>query len=556
MRAKKLKAPWPAKEGNVPRDKAFGLFVWMGQGTPLCVPLNERVFVVGQSPFNNLTLDGPGLTRRHFEILQSGAGHELCDLSGLGLRLNGQTIARAALTGDDRFDVGPWHFLYRELPRAQDSSPLITQMTLKGAEPQQKTQGELHVTDAQGTRHLTIDRPLMIGSGTETDVCLSDPYASRRHCQLIPSPDGLVLRDLQSLNGTWIDELRVVEVILPTKARFRVGHTVLEISGPAPKEKSTARAALFSGMVGQHPTMQRLFGLISRMAASDQTVLITGETGTGKELAARAIHDQSQRAGEPFVVVNCGAMAAELIESELFGHEKGAFTGATGRRAGAFEAARRGTVFLDEIGELPLLLQAKLLRALENQEIKPVGSDLARKHQARVVAATNRDLRQRIAERQFREDLFFRLSVLPLRLPPLRERREDIPLLCAHFLAETQSGVRLSDEAIDALLHLLWPGNLRELRNVLLTSLVYHPEAIKSGWLSDEQLELSGLGASGVCSQATSADGVPIGQSLAENESRLIAEAMAQYKGQKREVARALGISRSTLYEKLKKYGL
>ena len=537
----------------MPRAKAFGLFVWMGESTPLCVPLYERAFVVGQSPFNNLTLDGPGLTRRHFHILRVGASYELHDLSGAGLLLNGETVRRATLANDDHFAIGPWHFLFRELPAANDSSPLITQMTPQEDEAASQRQGELRLEDDKGLRRLAIDRPLIIGSGTETDVCLADPYASRRHCQLIPSPDGLVLRDLQSLNGTWIEELRVVEVILPPRASFRVGHTLLSITGPAPKEKSAAKAPVFSGMVGQHPAMQRLFGLISRMAANDQTVLVMGETGTGKELAARALHDQSPRQNEPFVVVNCGAIAPELIESELFGHEKGAFTGATTKRAGAFEAAGKGTVFLDEIGELPLLLQAKLLRALENQEIKAVGSDTAHKHRARVVAATNRDLRAHVAARLFREDLFFRLNVLPLRLPPLRERREDIPLLCTHFLAETGSGVRLTDEAIDVLLHLLWPGNLRELRNVLLTSLVYHPGAQKSGWLSDEQLELSGLGGPVAMSAAQPAT---IGQSLAESEARLIAEAMTQYKSQRHEVARALGISRSTLYEKLKKYGL
>ncbi len=226
------------------------------------------------------------------------------------------------------------------------------------------------------------------------------------------------------------------------------------------------------GLVGSSQAMQDVYHLISRVATSDSTVFVLGESGTGKELVARAIHQTSARHDARFIPVNCGALPRELIESELFGHEKGAFSGASAKKIGLFEAADKGTLFLDEIGDLPLELQVKVLRVLEQKEVRPVGSTLPRPVNVRIVAATNADIEQRVAEGEFREDLYYRLSILPIRLPPLRERKEDIPELARHFIQ--QSGQRLnrsigdlSAEALHAICEYDWPGNVRELENVI-----------------------------------------------------------------------------------------
>jgi DNA-binding NtrC family response regulator len=232
-------------------------------------------------------------------------------------------------------------------------------------------------------------------------------------------------------------------------------------------------AGSFEGIIGLSPAMERVLPLLEKAARSDLTVLIEGESGTGKELAARAIHRRGPRRLEPFVAVNCGALPVDLIESELFGHVRGAFSGATADKRGLFEEAGRGTVFLDEIGELPLALQVKLNRALQEHELRRVGDTRVRPLEARVIAATNRKLTEAVAAGHFREDLYFRLAVFPLRLPPLRQRKADIPLLAEHFLARARqraSGagpLGLKPEALRALLGYRWPGNVRELQNVI-----------------------------------------------------------------------------------------
>lgn len=233
----------------------------------------------------------------------------------------------------------------------------------------------------------------------------------------------------------------------------------------------------FENILGTSPTMQRVFDVIKRVAPTDLTVLVTGESGTGKELIANAVHHNSPRKNGPFIKVNCAAMARELVESELFGHEKGAFTGATAAREGKFEAADHGSIFLDEIGDMPLETQAKVLRILQERECERVGGNRTIAVDVRVIAATNKNLQQMVHEGKFREDLFFRLNVVPLTLPSLRDRREDIPLLATHFLKEvtTRYGrgpISFSADAYSALLSAPWPGNVRELKNVIEASAV------------------------------------------------------------------------------------
>ena len=246
---------------------------------------------------------------------------------------------------------------------------------------------------------------------------------------------------------------------------------------PGPESSDTAEQNSFEGIVGCSTALRAALDQLRTVAPTDSTVLIEGETGTGKELMARAIHARSRRQPNPFVKMNCAAIPKELLESEIFGHEKGAFTGAVSRRIGRFEAADRGTLFLDEIGDMPLELQSKLLRVLQEQEFERVGSTTTQRVNVRVVAATNQDLDRLVSERQFRRDLYYRLNVFPIRVPPLRDRREDIPMLVAHFAniygqRMNKRIERIPSDAMEAMLRHDWPGNIRELQNFVERSVI------------------------------------------------------------------------------------
>jgi two-component system response regulator AtoC len=325
----------------------------------------------------------------------------------------------------------------------------------------------------------------------------------------------------------------------------------------------------FCGMVGASQSMKSLFQFIRRVASSNATILIYGESGTGKELVARAIHQCSARRNGPFIPVDCGALPETLLESELFGHVRGAFTGAIQHRKGLFEEAEGGTLFLDEIGDTSLAFQSKLLRALQEGEVRSVGGTRAIKVSVRVVAATNTSLRDAIARKKFREDLYYRLAVMPIRVPPLRERPEDILPLARHFIQKHvgQSGrgeMRLSPEAAEMLRRLLWRGNVRELENLIERAVLISsgnlitPEAL----LTEEEAVAPVDHPAAACSPTTRSDWSPVSlaaeiseiRSRAERER--IAEAMRNNRGNKVLTARALGIARSSLYNKLRRYKL
>jgi two-component system response regulator HydG len=315
-------------------------------------------------------------------------------------------------------------------------------------------------------------------------------------------------------------------------------------------------------MIGRSAEMEKLYRILSKVAQSTHPVLVLGESGTGKELVARTIHAYGPNAYKPFLPVDCGSLVPTLIESELFGYVKGAFTGAIKSKDGLFVTAERGTVFLDEIGELTLDLQAKLLRALQEKEVRPVGATHRVPIKARIVAATNRDLAAMVEKGSFRKDLFYRLNVVNLRLPPLRERREDIPLLTAHFLDRTSKGqarkYALSDEALRTMMRHDWPGNIRELENC-----IEHASALSSGLILElgdlpTQLQQQGLDAHRVSAAEEAApaerssDVVP----LATMERDAILGAIRKLGGDKLLAARLLGIGKTTLYRKLKEYGI
>jgi len=322
---------------------------------------------------------------------------------------------------------------------------------------------------------------LTIGKAADNDLVLTDDTVSRHHCEIIRAPDGLHVRDLDSTNGTKIDGTRIREAMVQPGSVLKVGEVEIQFRPTVHKvEVLPSDNTSFGPAIGQSLAMRTIFGVLERIAPTDATVLLEGETGTGKDVLARAVWTGSTRAGKPFMVVDCGAVTYSLIESELFGHERGAFTGAVSSRQGAFELADGGTVFLDEIGELPLDVQPKLLRVLETREFRRVGGNKTLSTNVRVIAATKRDLQREVGAGKFREDLYFRLAVVPVTVPPLRARRDDIPTLVQHMLeASGGKGLAVPPETMQALCAHDWPGNVRELRNVLERA-IYMAQAMGS----------------------------------------------------------------------------
>jgi transcriptional regulator with PAS, ATPase and Fis domain len=321
-----------------------------------------------------------------------------------------------------------------------------------------------------GRRERVAKPSFMIGTGELADLRLADPAVSREHLRLHLSANGVVIKDESSRNGTWIGGLRVHNVALTSGARLTLGSTTITLHVDADvSEVPVSVSGRFGDALGSSPAMRVVFGLLEKAAPTELTVLLEGESGVGKEVLARSIHGRSPRASGPFVAVDCGAIPPTLIESELFGHVRGAFTGASTDREGLFAEANGGTLFLDEIGELPLDMQPKLLRALEQREVRPVGSNKARPIDVRIVAATNRQLSLAVQRNEFREDLLYRIGVVRVSVPPLRDRGDDIVPIARSFLATATSDPnrQLPPEVEAMLVSYQWPGNVRELRNVV-----------------------------------------------------------------------------------------
>jgi len=322
--------------------------------------------------------------------------------------------------------------------------------------------------------HVEGER-IAIGTAEGNDLRLTDATVSRFHVELSAAGARVAVRDLGSTNGTRAGSVTLTRGEIPLGAQLEIGQTRLEVRDAALGSVEALEAPRFGPLLGSSPSMRKAGARLQKVAASDTSVLLVGESGTGKELAAQAIHEGSPRAREPFVVVDCGAIAPTLIASELFGHERGSFTGADRTSHGAFERVKRGTIFLDEIGELPVALQTTLLGVLERKRFRRVGGDRELTAEARVVCATNRDLRAEVNAGRFRLDLYYRLAVVTVELPPLRERTDDIPLLLEHFLRELGSSAELdelfSPEVLAELERHPFPGNVRELKNLVEATL-------------------------------------------------------------------------------------
>ncbi|MCU0684394.1 MAG: sigma 54-interacting transcriptional regulator [Polyangiaceae bacterium] len=415
--------------------------------------------------------------------------------------------------------------------------------------------------------------PLVIGTGDDCDLVVVDSRVSRRHCELRVTERGVLLRDLGSKNGTLLRGVPLIEVLLPPGVAVTLGGSELVVRpAGAAAVLPLSTAPSFGEALGQSFVMRALFAKLERAAPTDEIVLLLGESGTGKEVLAQAIHAQSRRRGGPLVVLDCGAIAPSLVEGELFGHARGAFTGAVQAKAGLLEQANGGTLFIDELGELPLDLQPKLLRAIESKQVRRVGASEWQPFDARVVAATHRNLRSRVAEGAFRQDLYFRLAVVEVHVPALRERKDDIPLLVERFLAGRDPPRTLADlppHALPLLQAYDWPGNVRELRNAV-ARLVLFPELLSellgpsdASQAPGAEAAASASEAAGEASEAARLTGLlelPLPQAreavMEQFERRYVTEKLRQHGGNISRAADAMGVSRQLVHRLLERYGM
>jgi two-component system, NtrC family, response regulator GlrR len=401
----------------------------------------------------------------------------------------------------------------------------------------------------------TSDR-CSIGSHPSNDLVIEDPTVSRFHCEVRLDPRlGVRVHDLESRNGTFLDGVQVQQATLRGDSLLKLGRSTLRFELGAERNRlPISESTKFGSLIGVSVAMRTTFALLERAAESDATVLLEGETGTGKEGAAESIHAASARSKGPFVVVDCSALPAHLLESELFGHESGAFTGATGRRIGAFEEANGGTIFLDEIGELAPELQPKFLRVLEAREVRRLGSNSYRPLDVRIIAATNRDLRAEVNAGQFRSDVYFRIAVVKVGLPSLRARPEDIPVLVEHML--TSLGADASDAAalrepdfVAGLYRAAWPGNVRELRNYVERCVVMRQQ------LPIDDSHRPPASATMAVNAKLSYDEARQ-RALQDFESAYVAALLELYGGNVAAAARSADMNRVYLHRLLRKHGL
>ncbi|MCP5465044.1 MAG: sigma 54-interacting transcriptional regulator [Deltaproteobacteria bacterium] len=541
------------------------------------VSLNKDRFIIGRSSESDLILTGPEISRSHLVLQKTDKGYEATDTSSHGSYIDQQALKSAKLlTPGTCIVISDWRLVYEETttqnPISDQHQTQITKMTqnrsgdetvLLNWSPNAKSAVLSKITLIVQTRAGTLQpvtlrkKQMTIGSSKDCDIVIADPFVSKQHAEIFLSDQGVQIKDSGSRNGLILNNSKVTNAIIQKNSIVQLGESSLQIIFEEIKNPNILlnnNETFFCGLVGRSDSMKALFRNIALVAQTDMTVLIHGESGTGKELVAKAIHDLSPRSQKPYVVVNCAAIAKELIESELFGHEKGAFTGADEKHIGAFEQANGGTLFLDEIGELSSDLQAKILRVLEYQMLRPVGAKKEIKIDFRLIAATHRDLAKMVKAGEFREDLFYRLYVLPLNLPALRDRENDIALLAEHFLQQLSDGQKsFSPQALQKICDHDWPGNVRELRNTIMRALVFtegpivEEDAIDWIDLSKNKSKLAHGRAfqSSVPSHLSKTE-------LIKMERESIIKTLVECKNDKNLAAEQLGIGRSTLFRKIK----
>lgn len=424
---------------------------------------------------------------------------------------------------------------------------------------------------ADGDTRTFASRRVTVGSHPENDVVIDDATVSRFHARLEVDARGYRVIDLDSKNGTRVENLRIADAWLEHGATLRFGRVTARFELLDDEvEVAVSKRTRFGRMRGRSERMREIFALLERVAPADVTVLVEGESGTGKELVAEAVHEASPRKNGPFVVFDCSAVSPELIESELFGHVKGAYTGAAQARAGAFEQAKGGTLFIDELGELSLELQPKLLRALEQRQIRRVGGNDVIQTDVRIVAATNRKLRRAVEEGNFREDLYYRFAVITVELPPLRERPEDIPLLVEHFVhdiarAQGLDELNVSFQTMEKLKNYQWPGNIRELRNFIeRAALLAAGGEVDARWLPESSPERARPTPTTNPDEWLRAAGVDVHLPFKDAKSVLVesfereywTRQLAEHNGNISAAARTAGVHRKTVEYIVRKLGL
>lgn len=422
---------------------------------------------------------------------------------------------------------------------------------------------------------LCLEREVSrIGRAEWCDIVLSeDPWVSTEHCECSLDARGVRVRDLGSRNGIWLDGCLVLDAYMTEGSRLKVGNSVMRLVSHHRKREVIIKYQDESGLlVGKSPQMRKLFGMLERLRTRNVAIFLGGETGTGKSTIARAIHHQSGEPKAPFVMVNCGALPSGLIESVLFGYEKGAFTGADSSHDGFFQQADGGTLFLDEIAELPLELQPKLLDVLDRKKVRRLGGKKEIDVSFRLITATHRDLRTEVEARRFREDLYFRIAVVELTVPPLRERVEDLPLLVSRILAELfpETKIQLSEGAFAAIKAYLWPGNVRQLRNVLERAVMFLegdtleasdlllPSDAKGGRKEDfvHPVLSSSLGEHGPLAALERGENIVLKDVLDALEKAILIQALEKTGRNVQEASTLLSISPAWFYNRIKRYNI
>jgi two-component system, NtrC family, response regulator HydG len=524
--------------------------------------LRQGRTVIGRSDACDLALPSDSVSRVHCVVDERSGAWSVQDRSRHGTQLNGARVEAHPLADGDEIGIGTYRARFVATDDPQLRSPTLT-VPLPAAVHEELLEGNEEVFASCRAEIAFVRGPLegrVVPIG-QPRTSLGGPGATIELDDKLPR-GAVYLRVIRGrpmvepgVVPAFLAGLRVRDVTpVQPGEEVRFGDHGFVVEATTVEEKGRELDS-FGDMVGAAAVMRRMFGTLQRMAAHDAPVLLTGESGTGKELAARGLHDCGPRLEGPFVAVNCAAIAESLFESELFGHEKGSFTGATARADGAFHRADGGTLFLDEIGEMHVDLQAKLLRALESGEVRRVGGSAPQFPDVRVVSATNRNLVDEVRAGRFRQDLYFRLAVLTVRLPSLRERREDTPLIAQALMQRHHPGHRLTSDALGALQGYDWPGNVRELRNVLTRAVVMTDrgavvdvDALEfNPWSFDVDPDATVV-TSRVVPSKPPAGGEP--------ERVQIQRALDQAGGNRTQAARILGIPRSSLLYKLGKYGL
>ncbi len=535
--------------------------------TLLQVPLSKENIQIGRSQACDIVLNEPTISRLQLAVYQIEGSYFVKNLGKAKLKLNGHEIESAPFLEKDHLELENWQISFSH---SQENEKKNDETYVSDA-GMQRTQ-VLHLSRVEDTLHyesleLHVLSPgeelkiyplqqavLTIGKSSSCDIKLVDPFVSEVHAKLISQHNKVIIYDLQSTNGTFMNGIKIGEVEAKVGIPLQMGKSELKLESISHQKKiQPVYTHEFGPLVGQSKIMRELYALIQQVAPVNIPVCILGETGTGKELVAKCLHDLSPRKSGPWIALNCGAIAKELIQSEFFGHEKGAFTGAHQPHKGVFEQASGGTLFLDEIGELPLELQASFLRILETGKLRRVGGSEEIGVDVRIVCATHRDLSEMIAHKTFREDLFFRLHVFPLFLPPLRLRKEDVPILAEHFLSfltPPERKLSLSKECREFLVQYPWWGNVRELKNAIQRALILvKNEILQASDFSFLEITRGNEAVSGPSKN-------PMNGKLEEIEKQFILKEFQAQNHNKIATARALGIAKSTLYDKLRLYGI